>query len=309
MDVKSQILMEAGTNELEILVFKVEGEIYGINVAKVREVIRPPSLFHPPNRHPFILGIFDLRSIVVPAVNVRLWLGLGDREPLDSDRVIVTEFNDVWFGFWVDSVDRIYRISWEQIEPPPKGLGESGYVISMAHIDDRLIPMLDFEKVAHEISPSEKLMSPDIQDGVGLDRRSHNLVIAEDSQMMRTLLTRILQDAGYGQLYCCNNGSEAWEFLLQLLEEGSTNGLIENRISLVITDIEMPKMDGLRLTKLIKEHPKLGILPVVVFSSIISAENRRKGESVGANAQITKPEIAQLVDTIDNLIQTRIKSE
>ncbi|HPA44621.1 MAG TPA: chemotaxis protein [bacterium] len=302
-DIRSQILMEAGTNELEILVFRVENETYGINVAKVREVIRPPELLRPPERHPHVLGVFDLRGIVVPAVNVRIWLGLPQQDIRASDRVIVTEFNDVWFGFWVDGVDRIYRVSWEQIEPPPKGLGDSGYVTSMAHINDQLVPMLDFEKVVQEISPSEKLVSPQFDRETVFDRSQCNILIAEDSHMMRSMLTQTLQSAGYGELYCCNNGQEAWEFLKKTLAEIGEGEPVKSRINAVITDIEMPQMDGLHFTKLIKEHARLMDLPVVIFSSIISDENRRKGQSVGANAQITKPEIGELVNIVDRLVQ------
>lgn len=309
MDTRSEILMEAGTNELEILVFQVNEEWYGINVAKVREVIRPPHLVSPPSRHPYVLGVFDLRGSVIPAVNVRLWLGAPEREAQESDRVIVTEFNQVWFGFWVDRVDRIHRVSWNNIEPPPEHSGESKYLTGVARINEQLVLMLDFEKVVFEISPSDKLTSPTIEGGVDLDRSGCKILIAEDSQVMRGLLTNTLQGAGYGELLCCNNGEEAVEYLQRAKEAVQPGGTLFDQVNVLITDIEMPQMDGLRLTKLVKSDPVLKVLPVIIFSSIISSENRNKGESVGADAQITKPEIAMLVGEIDRLILAQLAAE
>lgn len=301
-DVKKQILMEAGTNELEILVFSVEGETYGINVAKVREVIRPPKMVKPPNKHHYVLGAFDLRGVVIPAVNVRCWLGYPDRVDNEKDRVIVTEFNDVWFGFWVDAVDRIHRVSWTNIEAPPLETGTDGYVTGVAHIGEKLVLMLDFEKVVFEISPDIKLTDPKYSQDTQLDRSSCKILMAEDSAVMQQLLLNNLKNAGFKEIVVCPHGEAAWDTLLELMKAKKPGESILDHVDLLITDIEMPKMDGLRLTKLVKEHSELNVIPIIIFSSIISHDNFKKGESVGANVQITKPEIGQLVDHVDALI-------
>ncbi len=309
MDINKDILMEAGTNELEILVFQIDDEYYGINVAKVREVIHLPVLTQPPGRHPYVIGIFSLRGIMIPVVNVRLWIGLADRELDKKDRVIVTEFNKVWFGFLVNKVDRIYRVSWEQITAPPDEIGAASFVTSVAHIDDRLILMLDFEKVVHDISPSEELMAK-IEKGEGsFERENCRILAAEDSSMMRELLTNTLHSAGYDNIDMCPDGAEAWKTLEKCAKELQPGESIFDRYNLVISDIEMPQMDGLHLTKAIKSHDILKELPVVIFSSLISHENKIKCESVGANAQVTKPEIAKLVGLIDTLIEQQFVQE
>jgi len=248
------------------------------------------------------MGAFDLRGVVIPAVNVRVWLGCPERIDEVKDRVIVTEFNDVWFGFWVDSVDRIHRISWENIDPPPTTTGADGYVTGVAHIDDQLVLMLDFEKVVFEIAPDTKLTEPEYSQESQLDRSACKILFAEDSTLMQQLVLDNLQKAGFGSITSCSHGEAAWEKLQEFLKGKQEGQTIFDYYDLLITDIEMPQMDGLRLTKLIKEHTDLRALPVIIFSSIISEDNKKKGESVGANAQITKPEIGILVDRVDELI-------
>ncbi len=298
MDAKQNILMEAGTNELEILVFNVEEEKYGINVAKVREVVRPPKINHPPNRHPYVHGVFTLREKVIPVINVAKWLGLPDRDMQDKDRVIVTEFNNVWLGFWVNQVDMIYRVSWENISPPPEETSRAGYLTGVAQINDEIVMMLDFEKVVQVIMP-DKMTPAAGESSIHLDRSKYNLLIVEDSSVMRNLLVETLTKAGYQSPQCYNNGAEAWQAIQDLLNQCQPGKPISNDLSLVITDIEMPQMDGFHLIKLIKSHDQLQEIPVLIFSSIISHENRVKGESVGVDGQVTKPEIDNLVDLVD----------
>lgn len=298
-----RILTEAGTNEVEILTFRCQDQPFGINVAKVREVIRLPGITKMPDAHHFLDGVFVLRGQTIPMVAVRRWLNYEDRAPQKTDSVIVTEFNQQWFGFRVDSVDRIHLLSWDDIRPAPTELtGGTKCITSVTQIGDELVLLLDFEKVANDIAPSAALTVGKVEDTGAADRQSKRLLMAEDSAMMRELLMRTLKNSGYTNLHMCGDGREAWEYLQEIASRVSSADEVSKFVDIVITDIEMPRMDGLHLISLIRQESVLEEIPIVVFSSLISEENRRKGEAVGANAQISKPEIGQLVRIVDDLV-------
>lgn len=292
------ILLESGTNEFEIIEFSVGNVCYGINVAKVREIINPVSVTPIVNMHPYVDGIFTLRGKVMPLVN--LARRLSSREATDSHKIIVCEINNVFIAFKADEVSRIYRISWTQMEPAPSIAG-SDLVVGIVKMENRLIILLDFEKILSEINPemNKKMTTlPSATPDLIQLRKSKTILIAEDSQMLRELLLNTLQGAGYNTI-TNETGQQAWDKLVKL---ASSEKPIEEHIQLIITDIEMPQMDGHHLTKKIKEHEKLKDLPVVIFSSLINPEMRRKGEALGAYAQVTKPEIEQLIDIVDKKI-------
>lgn len=292
MDIDKQILMESGTNELEVLVFTVKDEQYGINIAKVREVISIPNLVKPPLAHPFIQGVFNLREKIVPVINLRRVLGYNEFDLKSTDRVIITEFHLLWFGFVVDTVSNIYRISWKDIEPPTEECN-SEMLTGIAHIQDKLVLMLDVEKITQSISPTTtSLAGESTTETIANLRAQKRLIVAEDSHAIRNMICSTLNSGGYTQLEICQNGEEAWE----KIQSDST-------IDLIITDIEMPRLDGLRLTKLVKSDAKYSRLPVIIFSSIISEDNRNKGDAVGADEQISKPELRKLVDTVDRFLK------
>ncbi|MDX9754843.1 MAG: chemotaxis protein [bacterium] len=294
-----EILMEAGTNEVEILIFGIGEERFGINVAKVREVIKLPKITKPPQTNPMIEGVMNLRDHIIPLVNLRIAMEYPVKVPQDSDRVIVSEYHQQWFGFIVDNVDTIVRISWKDIEPPPQTHHHGAILTGVAHHGEELILMLDVETLteplvgvlrkAHQAKGKSEKESSIIQ-----QRESKRILAADDSGVIRTLVTETLKDAGYIQITVKVNGQEAWETLQQ-----------DANYALVITDIEMPQLDGLHLTKLIKTTEKTCQIPVVIFSSIISDDNRNKGDQVGADDQITKPEIDRLVQTVDRLLQVK----
>lgn len=302
----SKILTEAGTNEVELLSFRCEGQPFAINVAKVREVIRLPKIVEVPNADYRIDGVFSLRGTTIPVISVRRWLGCEDRPTQENDRVIVTEFNQQWYSFRVDSVDRIYLLTWEKIKPSPLdamgGLSGGECVTAVAEIGEELALLLDFERVVNEIAPNEALNVGTVEDRGTVVRKEKRLLLAEDSATIRRLLENTLTNSGYTQLHVCHDGQAAWETLEQLAEQVSTKEELTSHVNLMITDIEMPRMDGLHLVSRIKSHAALQHLPVVIFSSLISDENRKKGDAVGADAQISKPEIAELVETVDRLI-------
>lgn len=292
------ILLESGTNEFEIIEFSVGGVFYGLNVAKVREVINAVPVTFIAKAHPNLDGIFTLRSRVMPLVNLARSLNAPDSGK--DFKIIVCEINNFYVGFKVDDVYRIHRISWTQMEPAPHISG-SDLVVGIVKMQERLIILLDFEKILADVNPElNKKMSaipvstPDL---VTL-RKKKSILIAEDSRMLRDLLLGTLHTAGYNTI-SNENGQEAWDKLLEIANSGKP---VTDVIQLIITDIEMPQMDGHHLTKRIKEHPLLKELPVVIFSSLINEEMRRKGEALGAYAQITKPEIEQLIGIVDKKI-------
>lgn len=294
------ILLESGTNELEIVEFGVGKNEFGINVIKVKEIINPVPVTVVPHAHPAVEGIIQIRGEVVPVVNMATVLGFPDSEEPSKDKFIVCEFNKTKIVFHVHTVSQIHRISWDLIEKPSEMYsGLESQVIGVIKMNEKMILMLDYEKIVVDINP-ESGISPDQLKKLGpRDRSEKQIVVAEDSALLRKLLEETLDEAGYGKVQFFEDGSLALHYLEDLAEK---EAVIEDHVHLVITDIEMPKMDGHHLTKRIKDHEKLKILPVIIFSSLITDDLRHKGEVVGANAQVSKPEIVELVQLIDKFI-------
>ncbi len=296
MDTK--ILLENGTNELEVLEFTLDGNSYGINVAKIREIIPYQAVTPVPNAHPSVEGVFMPREVMITAIDLKNCLQRGQSEP--QGLFIITNFNELNIAFHVDTVIGIHRVSWTEIIKPDGTISnsEDGIATGIIKKDGKLIIILDFEKIVTDISPETGLKITDID---ALGERSRNetpILIAEDSALLNKLIVESLKKAGYVNINHTENGQEAWDYLSQWKAEGS----VDKNCKCVITDIEMPQMDGHRLTKLIKTDDDLKSLPVVIFSSLINEEMRRKGEQLGADAQLTKPEIGNLVKTIDEVL-------
>ncbi len=299
MDDKKGILLETGTNEFEIVEFNVGKVNYGINVAKVREVINLVPITKMPQAHPYVDGLFTLRGRVMPLVNLPRCLNQETEDDLKN--IIVTEINNYNIGFLVNSVSRIHRISWTEMEPAPN-VSDSPMVVGIIKMLDKMVLLLDFEKIIAEINPeiNEKLTTlPEVTKDIKEQRNDVKVFVAEDSPMLRDLLVQTLHDAGYITTRDFSNGKLAWEALQKI---GQEEAPLDDSINILISDIEMPQMDGHHLLTQIREHNKLGKLPVIFFSSLINEEMRRKGEAIGANGQISKPEIGQLIDLIDRLV-------
>jgi len=296
---KKGILLETGTNEFEIVEFSIGEVNYGINVAKVREVITRVPVTKMPQVHPFVDGLFTLRGRVMPLVNLpRCLNAVGSEEPKN---IIVTEINNYNIGFLVDNVSRIHRISWKDMEPSPE-VGEDSMVVGVIKMPDKIVLLLDFETIIAKINPEINAKLTTFNDGTSVvkeSRENMHIVVAEDSPMLRDLLVSTLHEAGYKFVKDFNNGKAAWDYLSILAKEP---GPIEDQVKIMITDIEMPQMDGHRLLKLIREDEVLANVPVILFSSLINEEMRRKGDNLGANGQISKPEIGQLIDLLDKFI-------
>jgi two-component system, chemotaxis family, chemotaxis protein CheV len=298
---KKGILLETGTNEFEIVEFTVGPTHYGINVAKVREVINKLPVTSMPNSHSYVDGVFTLRGRVMPLVNLPRVLGIASETK--NSKVIVSELNNFFVGFLVDEVSRIHRISWTEMETPPS-ISDSDMVVGIIKMTDKMVILLDFEKIISAINPeiNRKLTNiPQVTATLAPRRKQKTILVAEDSAMLRDLLVDTLHTAGYTNIIATVNGKDAWEHLQEIAASHEEEP-IETKIQLVITDIEMPQMDGHNLTSRIKKDVILKKLPVIIFSSLINEEMRRKGESIGATAQVSKPEIEQLIDLIDKYI-------
>lgn len=294
------ILLESGTNELEILEFSVGNNYYGINVAKIREIISYQTPTPIPNSDPRIEGIFMPRDEIISIIDLAEVMHINKPEKVTNDMYIVTNFNQLNTAFHVNSVVGIHRVSWSDIVKPDSTIntGGEGMATGIIRIDGKLIIILDFEKIVSEINPETGLKISDVEQMRNRTRNESPILIAEDSALLSKMIVNCLKQAGYTNLTTTDNGKECWDKLQQYLQSGN----IDDKVACIITDIEMPQMDGHRLTKLVKEDERLKHIPLIIFSSLVNEEMRRKGEQLGADAQLSKPEIGQLVGAIDTLV-------
>ena len=296
---ETNILLENGTNELEVLEFTLGNNHYGINVAKIREILVYQPVTPVPNAHPHVEGIFMPRDEMITVIDLRLALGMPASG--ENGLFIITNFNKLNIAFHVDTVVGIHRVSWTEIIKPDSTVnaGANGVSTGVIKMENKLVVVLDFEKIVTDISPETGLKVSDIAELGERQRVDVPILIAEDSPLLSKLITDCLKKSGYTNLNVNMNGREAWDKLVEYKEAGT----LHDKVHCVITDIEMPEMDGHRLTKLIKEDEEMHDIPVVIFSSLVNDEMRRKGEALGADAQLTKPEIGHLVEAIDRLIR------
>ncbi len=296
MDTK--ILLENGTNELEVLEFKLDGNAYGINVAKIKEIINYQEVTPVPNAHPSVEGIFMPRDTMITAIDLKNCLQRGVSEP--GGLFIITNFNKLDIAFHVDSVVGIHRVSWRDIINPGSTVSttEAGISTGIIKFEDRLIIILDFEKIVTDINPETGLKMTEIDELGKRDRNELPILIAEDSPLLNKLIVDSLHRAGYVNLIHTENGQQAYD----VIEECKREGTLKEHVQCIITDIEMPVMDGHRLTKLVKSDDETKDIPVIIFSSLVNDEMKKKGESLGADAQLSKPEIGNLVKVIDDLV-------
>jgi hypothetical protein len=294
------ILLQSGTNELEVLEFNIGANHYGINVAKVKEIMPFTEPTPIPNAHDTIEGIFMPRDTIVTIVDLAKSLMIPPSPDRTKDMYIVTNFNNLNIGFHVHGVQGIHRLTWSDITKPDETINDAERSVATGIIkfDHRLIVVLDFEKIVSTINPETGIKARDI-DKLGVRTRNNSpILIAEDSPMLEKMIVDCLTKAGYVNITATANGEEAWNTLLRYKSEGKAT----DQCHCIITDIEMPRMDGHRLTKLVKDDNELKEIPLIIFSSLINDEMRRKGESLGADAQLTKPEIGKLVEAIDSLV-------
>lgn len=297
---ETNILLESGTNELEILEFVVGKHSYGINVAKVNEILPYQMPTPVPNSHPCVEGIFMPRDDIITIVDLAKSLGIPPSDDNNTDMYIVTNFNNLNIAFHVHKVMGIHRVSWTEIVKPDDTVNAagSGVATGILKMENKLVIILDFEKIVSDISPETGLKVSDIDKLGERERNASPIVIAEDSPLLSRLILDSLHKAGYINVMPTANGKEAWDLLCQYKKEN----IVREKVKCVITDIEMPQMDGHHLTKLIKDDPAFENIPVVIFSSLVNDEMKVKCKALGADAQLSKPEIGELVKIIDGLI-------
>ncbi len=301
----NEILLESGTNELEVLVFRVGSYRLGINVAKVREVMPAQKITPLPTAHPSVVGCFRLREAVLPCVSLHRHLDQQAASP-DGGRMIVTEFNEAVQAFLVDEVERIHRVSWEHVQPVPALIAKTGApVTAVTELDGRLVMMCDFETISAEVSrDAQKPVA--VGNSFQVSRDAVHVLVADDSPTVRIAIESILRENGFGNVTVFEHGAQAWEWLEARIAEIET---LHELADVLISDVEMPSMDGFHLTRRIKSHPRLKELPVILCSSIVTPANAKKGKAVGADAQTSKADLAAVVELADRLISERFADD
>ena len=299
----------AGTNKLEILLFTLgldsrtgRRENFGINVFKVREVMRTPEITRAPDMPPAVEGMVSLRGTLVPVVDLAKYAGVDTNTPREI--MIVTEYNGHTQGFLVEGVDTILRLDWSSMRVPPDMLQMEmgGLVTAVTELEGgKLIMMIDVEKVLAETSPrfEEEMQMSGIR-GVGTEGKF--VFFADDSLIARKQIERTLQQMGMKTQYAIN-GRRAWEELQKLATEAESKGVeLKTMLHLILTDIEMPEMDGYMLTKTIKSDSRFAGIPVLMHSSLSGASNQQLGTSVGVDGYVTKFDPVKLSEAVSRIL-------
>lgn len=303
------ILLEAGTNEVEVLVFRVAGQRFGVNVAKVREVLPVSQVSAVPECHPAVEGVVRIREHVVPLVHLRRFLdgpsadaGASEGQPT----MLLLEFSGQQVAYRVEAVERIFRVSWNDTVPLPPLPRMQAPVTSVIVLDGDLVPLIDFETVAARVGgdlsgqAGGAVRSRDASENGARAQCDRTIVFVDDSLLVREMLRDVLSAHGYSQIREFADGQAAWDFLAAQATARDPQG--RPTLGGVISDIEMPRMDGFNLARRIRQTPGLTELPVILFSSLISEDNAKKGRQVEASAQVAKPRYDELVAELDRLV-------
>lgn len=311
---KTDILLETGTNELEILEFYIdlpESESgpaerchFGVNVAKVMQVIESPQLEHPESaEHPCFMGTIPLRNHILPVLDLAVWLGM-ERKENKYDIVIVTEFSQTVSGFQVSGVTEIHRVGWQQVLSPDRFMSsfDESCIVGIVEREDRFIQLLDLESILADLDPS---LGGNISAPSMIASEAYAALVCDDSPTIRAMLKQSLDMANFRHTIV-QNGEEALNALKQVkIASRQENRPVTDYVEIVISDIEMPLMDGFSLTKWIREDEDLKNLPIILYSSIITKELKHKGDSVGADEQVSKPDLNLIPEKAIKLIESR----
>ena len=301
----TNILLESGTNELELLEFQVGDNNYGINISKVVEIMINQEVTPVPNAPAEVEGVFIPRDKLISVIDLHKVLNTT-HENSSKEIFIICEFNRINVAFHVTRVKGIQRISWSDISDPPSvanGSSDSaaGLSTGVAKIDDRIIIILDFEKIVSTLNRDAGLDLHGLEHALRPSMAVGNkrIVVADDSKFLNKMITESLNNIGFHNIISFSNGSDAWEYVSSFRDAGDD---ITDHIACVISDIEMPKMDGHRLTKLIKDDSVLCKIPVLLFSSLINEQMIAKGKTVGADGQFSKPQITELINYLTAIL-------
>lgn len=306
MEENKGILLETGTGEMEILEFVVKSSHYAINVIKVKEILEVESYSKVPKSDPAVLGMALIRQEVIPLIDMSVVLEDEFKDRSQKFKILLCEFNHIKVGFVVDQVLGIHRIGWNLIKKPSYISDvNNSLVIGNITLKDKIVMLLDFEKIVTDISPSTGISVDRIGQITSKDRSGIRLVLSDDSTLIRQLLRDVLTEAGFSDMRFFDDGEQTLNYLKMLAEQKGES--FREEVDVLITDIEMPQMDGHTLTRKVKEDPILRSLPVIIFSSLITDDLKHKGESVQADAQMSKPEVGKLVDLIDGFVKTKYR--
>ena len=296
MDSVNQRTQLVGQNRLELLLFRLNGpQLYGINVFKVREVLQCPSLTVLPKSNPIVRGVASVRGRTIPVVDLALATGHNELKSLQDGFVIIAEYNMKEQGFLVGAVERIINLNWEEIHPPPKGTGRDHYLTAVTRFDDQLIEVIDVEKILAEVSPTPEEISPGIlTEQVRINALNKKILIVDDSSVARKQVLRCLQAVGV-EVIALNDGRSAYDYLQNMLSEGRKPS---DELLMLVSDIEMPEMDGYTLTAEIRNDPRLKELHILLHSSLSGVFNEAMVKKVGANDFLAKFRPDDLADRV-----------
>ena len=286
MDSVNQRTQLVGQNRLELLLFRLNGnQLYGINVFKVKEVLQCPKLTIMPKSSPVVRGVANIRGGTIPILDLSMATGSAPLENIGSSFVIITEYNTKVQGFLVQSVERIVNMNWEAIHPPPKGTGRDHYLTAVTQLDDKMVEIIDVEKVLAEVAPTSEVISEGVLDARTQARAVNKRVLTcDDSSVARKQVTRCLETVGV-EVVALNDGRQALDYLKAMVEEGRKP---EEEFLMLISDIEMPEMDGYTLTAEIRADPRMQKLHIILHTSLSGVFNQAMVKKVGADDFLAK---------------------
>ncbi|MDW8434009.1 MAG: chemotaxis protein [Aquificaceae bacterium] len=303
-------ILRTGANELEIVNFRIYEDrqeglyqwILGVNVAKVREVLRLPQITRVPNMPEFVEGMAEVRGELIPVVSLARWMNIP--EPHERRKYLLhLEFLREKVGVIVHDAKRIMRISWADIRKPPEvlNLKFGGRITGVVETEEGMLLILDFEGILHDMGLLKIFGEMEAKEIAERETKHFTILVAEDSAVARKIIRDILESAGH-TVIACEDGLEAWEKLNEFLQKAKEeNRNIRDYIQLVFTDIEMPRMDGFTLTRKIKETPGFMHLPVIVNTTLSDEANRQKASVVGADAYLVKFEAKEMLELVDRV--------
>ncbi|MBB2495864.1 chemotaxis protein CheV [Aquipseudomonas ullengensis] len=286
LDSVNQRTQLVGQNRLELLLFRLDGkQLYGINVFKVKEVLQCPKLTIMPKSSPVVRGVANIRGGTIPILDLALATGRTGLNDLQNSFVIITEYNTKVQGFLVRSVERIVNMNWEEIHPPPKGTGRDHYLTAVTRLDQQLVEIIDVEKILAEVAPMSEAISEGVVDVETQAKAvSKKVLICDDSSVARKQVTRCLESVGV-EVVSLNDGRQAYDYLHKMVEEGRRP---EEEFLMLISDIEMPEMDGYTLTAEIRSDPRMQKLHVILHTSLSGVFNQAMVKKVGADDFLAK---------------------
>jgi two-component system, chemotaxis family, chemotaxis protein CheV len=296
LDSVNQRTQLVGANRLEILMFRLAGrQLFAINVFKVQEVLQLPKLTLMPQRHPFVCGVVNLRGHTLPVIDLSQAIGMRAQVPSETSTIIVTEYNRSVQAFLVGGVERILNLNWEAVLPPPGGAGRQHYLTAITKVDDQIVEVIDVEKVLSEISPMSSKISPEkLEDPLLEKARGREVLLVDDSRVAMNQLKDTMAQLDI-QTHSAGDGLKALTLLQKWADEGIN---VPEKLLMVITDAEMPEMDGYRLTTEIRNDPRLKDLYVVMHTSLSGSFNEAMVKKVGCNDFLSKFQPDKLVEMV-----------